>query len=346
MLAAGRAEAASPAPRSTELSDAAEGGLHHRHDDELRDALHRLMVNSAAGRGSSNSPSAGLVVGGRSGRRGCQHDAVLVAQAERGRIIAARPGSPMWMKGRWESLRLARRQHQRRVQAGAQVEASAAGRGVGGQLLAMRSSSTFPGRWWSCLVGSRGHGARRSRRPARARVSLAARGSSRWPAAIDQRRQLCCRPHPKVASGRGCRRSAARSCARGFSRACATRSTIISARTRCSLGSIILRQPSPPRRGMSGSRSARSSARLPAVLLDLVPERFAGANRPPPRWRRTRRDAQPPAAPPCICCAVRASMRARGAAWQMHRPATSVTSAPASPRRARSRSPSCRWRGW
>jgi hypothetical protein len=109
-----------------------------------------------------------------------QHDAVLVAQAgarqqHRGE---ARVTDVDRQTGR-DELRLARREHQRRIQARAQVEPGAAGRGVGGQVRGHARIEHLD-------VDDRHDVARRCAISAtswRASVSLSACGNARVPAA-------------------------------------------------------------------------------------------------------------------------------------------------------------------
>ena len=195
----------------------------------------------------------------------------LWPRPERGRIIAARPGSAMWI-ARPVGISCASpgREHERRVEAGAQVEAGAAGGRVGrhlpgdariedanvdrcrhavGQAPRGRRAAISATSWRAerQLVGARQLALAAARRPASARCRRGRRSRAR-----------------------GWRRSAARSCVRQLlarmvragrcSRRRSRRRTAASAGAR-------------PRRGCRGSRPARSSA-PPALRAFLI---FASA---------------------------------------------------------------------
>mmetsp|Transcript_24152 Transcript_24152/g.58678 ORF Transcript_24152/g.58678 Transcript_24152/m.58678 type:complete len:236 (-) Transcript_24152:173-880(-) len=214
---AGRPEAADAAVGSLKAVDTAEGRLHHGHDDQLRDALEGLDREFGLAAVPAADHQLALVVAVDQPDEVAQHDAVLVAQARARQDQRGQAGvGDMDGQARRDQRRLARRQRDRGVEAGAQVQAGAAGRGVGGDLLGHAGVEHLQvNRVHQSLLAM-------SATSSRARLSLSARGSSRWPCSSISRSALSSRPKvagPRLAtmSGIPLRRRLASACSASFS---------------------------------------------------------------------------------------------------------------------------------
>ena len=279
---------------------------------------------------------------------------------ERGRIIAARPGSPMWIaRPVGISSVCARLEDERRVEAGAQVEAGAAGGRIGRQLLGDARVED--------LQVDGGHARRRRatrREVARAvaRLSVEARG--------DLGDQL-------ARERRACRRAAARArrARRPASARCRRWPKVAGPRLPTISGTF-LRLDASRARARAGRRSRRRSRRrtaasagardggedvgvlgqlerrrgLLAVLLDLAARRARPARQSATAAVATKTSCRGAAASTASCIsAARVDVDAAHAARrrQVHRAGDQrdVGAGLGAPR-ARSRSPSCRSSGW
>ena len=214
----------------------------------------------------------------------------LWPRPERGRIIAARPGSAMWIaRPVGISCACAGREHERRVEAGAQVEAGAAGGRVGRHLLGDARIEDLRTSIGVVMPVGAAAGGPRSRRPAGAPASACRRAAAR---ARRARRPAvsALSSRPKVAgprlptiSGTFLRAS--------FSRACAQQVVALGGEADAERR---LRQARDRGQDVGVLDQLEASARpCPAVLLDLrARRRRRRASRRPRRWRRRRRCAR------------------------------------------------------
>ena len=301
-LSARPVEPKPPSPRSLASNDVddAELGLHHRHDHQLGDALERLDRERRCAAVPAAHHQRALVVGVDQADQVAEDDAVLVAEPRARQQHRREAGiADVDRQAGRHQLGGAGREHQRRVDAGAQVEAGAARRGVGRQPLGDARIEDPHVDAASCARRASLMARRAPRRAAisatswRASASLPARGSSRAPRASTSVSALS--SWPKVAGPR----LATISGTFFFSRlalALASRSPLSAAKP---TQNGALRQRARRRRGCRGSRPASKRRHaLPCLLLDLLARRRRRrASRRPRRWRRRRRCAAPRPSP-------------------------------------------------
>ena len=179
--------------------DAPEGRLHYGHDHKLGDALQRLDRECGHAAVPATHHQGPLIVRVDQPDEVAEHYAVLVAQARarKDHRSEARVANVDRQPGR-NQLGLPGSQRQGPVQAGSQVEAGTAGRGVGGQGVGHSAveDHEVDGRHCAGATSRRAISATSMR----ARVSLSARGRSRAPSASTRVSVLSSRP--KVAGPR------------------------------------------------------------------------------------------------------------------------------------------------
>jgi aspartokinase-like uncharacterized kinase len=89
----GAAEASGTTFAGGKLVDHVESDLHHRHHDQLRQAIQRIQREGIVTTVPGGNEYLALVIRIDQAHQVAQHNAMLVSQPERGRIMAASPGS-------------------------------------------------------------------------------------------------------------------------------------------------------------------------------------------------------------------------------------------------------------
>src|SRR5258706_9388774 len=134
-MLAGGTETTRAALAVVERFDDVELDLHHRHDQELRDALHRIHHEGLAPAVPARDEHLPLVVRVDEPDEVAEHDPVLVAEPRsRNQDGRATRVAEMNRNARGYERGYARAQRQRRVDASADVEARGSGSGVRGKL--------------------------------------------------------------------------------------------------------------------------------------------------------------------------------------------------------------------